>query len=311
VSPNAVEPAAPNPLGVNTWVWVSPLTDSRLATIAPRVKDMGFDVIELPIENPDDWDAGRAADVLDELGLGATTCAVMPSSRDLVIEDQDVVVATQAYLHACVRMAARVGASVVAGPIYAPVGRTWHLDPGDRRQTIGRLVEALKPAADDAAKHGVVLAVEPLNRYETSLINTVEQALEVIEAVGSPGCGLLVDTFRMNIEEKDVGAAIRSAGPHLAHIQVCGNDRGAPGNDHIDWPAVAEAVRDVGYVGPISIESFTAENQTIATAASIWRPLERSQDAIAVDGLAHLRRVFSEATRTTDSASARGDSGHT
>ncbi len=281
-------------IGANTWIWVSPLTDERLARLAPRIRDWGFDVVELPIEDPADWDPGRAADLLAGLGLGATTCAVMPPTRDLVVEDAAVVASTQAYLRDCVRIAQRVGATVVGGPIYAPVGRTWLLDDDERRSTIARLTEALRGPAEDAAKHGVTLAIEPLNRYETSLVNTVAQAREVVEAVGSPGCGIQVDTFHMNVEEKDIAAAIRLAGPHLAHVQVCGNDRGAPGNDHIDWPAIAGAIEATGYGGPICIESFTAENRTIATAASIWRPLERSQDAIATDGLAFLRRLFAD-----------------
>jgi len=290
-----------NPIGANTWIWVSPLTDERLAVLAPRIRDWGFDVIELPIEDPGDWDPGDAADLLTNLGLGATTCAVMPATRDLVAHDPAVVASTQGYLRECVRIAARVGARVVGGPIYAPVGRTWLLDPADRRATIKRLVEALKPVADYAAENDVTLGIEPLNRYETSLVNTVAQALEIVDEVDSPGCGVQIDTFHMNVEEKDVGAAIRAAGPRLVHVQVCGNDRGAPGNDHIDWVVVADALVDIGYAGPICIESFTAENRTIATAASIWRPLERSQDAIATDGIAFLRSLFAEATGTTRS----------
>jgi D-psicose/D-tagatose/L-ribulose 3-epimerase len=283
-----------NPIGANTWIWVSPLTDERLAAIAPRVRDWGFDVVELPIEDPSDWDPGRAADLLASLGLGATTCAVMPTTRDLVADDPAVVGSTLAYLRDCVRIAARVGARVVGGPIYAPVGRTWLMDASDRQATVRRLVERLRGAADDAAAHGVTLAIEPLNRYETSLVNTVEQALEVVEAVDSPGCGIQVDTFHMNIEEKDVPAAILLGGRRLAHVQVCGNDRGAPGNDHIAWAPIIRAIVDSGYDGPVCIESFTAENRTIATAASIWRPLERSQDAIATDGIAFLRTAFTE-----------------
>jgi D-psicose/D-tagatose/L-ribulose 3-epimerase len=283
-----------NPIGANTWIWVSPLTDERLAALAPRIRDWGFDVVELPIENPADWDPGRAADLLESLGLDTTTCAVMPPTRDLVSDDPAVVAATLAYLRDCVRIAARVGAGVVGGPIYAPVGQTWLMDADHRQATLRRLVERLRGAAEDAAAHQVTLAIEPLNRYETSLVNTVEQALEIVEAVDSPGCGIQVDTFHMNIEEKDVPAAIRAAGPRLAHVQVCGNDRGAPGNDHIDWPPAIRAIVDTGYDGPVCIESFTAENRTIATAASIWRPLERSQDAIATDGLAFLRKQFAE-----------------
>ncbi|MDQ6917857.1 MAG: TIM barrel protein, partial [Candidatus Dormibacteraeota bacterium] len=96
----------------------------------------------------------------------------------------------------------------------------------------------------------------------------------------------------MNIEERDPAAAIRACGPRLAHFHACANDRGAPGADHIDWKAIAGALGDVDYSGAVSIESFTIENQAIARAASIWRPLAASQDALASDGLAFLRRLF-------------------
>ena len=100
------------------------------------------------------------------------------------------------------------------------------------------------------------------------------------------------DLYHQNIEETDVPAAIRSPAGRVAHVQVCGNDRGTPGTDHLDWPAILTAVDATGYAGPLCIESFTAENATIATAASIWRPLAESQDAIAVDGLTFLRTVM-------------------
>ena len=167
---------------------------------------------------------------------------------------------------------------------------------------IAELVEALGPIADHAAGAGVRVALEPLNRFETSVINTVAQALEVIDAVDSPGLGLAYDTFHANIEEKDMAGALRLAGDRLAHVQVCGNDRGAPGNDHIDWTALRDALVDAGYDGPVCIESFTAENQIIATAASIWRSFEGSQDAIATRGLAHLLGLFPPTSETLDGA---------
>ena len=281
-----------NPLGANTWIWVSPLTDDRLATLAPRIAGWGFDVIELPIEQLGDWDPDRARRLLDDLGLGATTCAVMPPTRDLVVDDPAIVAETSAYLRGCIDVAATVGARIVGGPMYSSVGRTWHLDADERRATIARLVDNLAPLAEAAAERDVVLALEPLNRFETSLINTVDQALEVADAVDSPGLGIALDTFHMSIEEKDLSAAIRRAGSRLAHFQASGSDRGAPGNDHLDWRSIGESIVDVGYAGPICIESFTAENQTIARAAAIWRPLERSQDAIATDGIAFLRQLF-------------------
>jgi D-psicose/D-tagatose/L-ribulose 3-epimerase len=277
-----------NPLGANTWIWVSPLTDERLARLAPFVHDLGFDVIELQVESPGDWDPGRAADLLAEHGLGASLCAVMPPGRDL-LDDEAEVAETQEYLRHCVDVAERIGSPAVGGPLYSAVGRTWLLDADERRRTIERLAEALRPLADYAGEHAVSLALEPLNRYETSLINTAEQGLEVVEAVDSPALGLLLDTYHMNIEEKSPADAIRLAGARLVHLHACGSDRGSPGADHLDWGAIVTSLRDTSYSGAICIESFTSENKTIAVAASIWRPLAPTQDALARDGLAFLR----------------------
>lgn len=282
------------PFGANTWVWVSPLTDDRLAELAPRLAGWGFDVVEMPIEDVGDWAPGPSADLLAGLGLGATVCAVMPPGRELVATTPAVVSHTQAYLRACVDAAATVGSGVVAGPLYASVGRTWRMTPDERRAVTAELHEALAPVADYAGTRGVRLAVEPLNRYETSVCNTVAQGLDLIDGLPPESVGLALDTYHLNIEEQSPAAAVRAAGAagRLAHVQVCANDRGAPGADHVDWVALRDALADAGYGGPLCIESFTAENASIATAASIWRPLARSQDAIATDGLAFLRRLY-------------------
>jgi D-psicose/D-tagatose/L-ribulose 3-epimerase len=279
-------------LGANTWIWTSPLTDAWLAEFAPRIREWGFDVIELPIENLDDWDPEPTRELLHALGLGATTCLVMPPGHDLVSDDRQQVADTQRYLRSCLDIASAIGAGVVAGPAYAPVGRTWLMQPDERKQTIDRLVDALRPVVAHAEEVGVALGIEPLNRYETSLINTVAQALEVVQRLDSPSCGVALDTFHMNIEEKDSAAAIRAARGRIAHVQVCGNDRGAPGSDHTDWEGTLRALDDAEYTGPLCIESFSAGNKSLARAASIWRPLERSQDAIATDGLAFLRSLL-------------------
>lgn len=283
------------PIGANTWIWVSPLTDDDLAVLAPRIAGWGFDVVEMPVENPGDWHPARTADLLAGLGLGATVCAVMPRGRELVATTSDVVAATQDYLRACIDAAATVGSGVVAGPIYASVGRTWRFGPSERAAYAHELREALAPVADYGAARAVRVGIEPLNRYETSVVNTVEQGLEIIDGLPAEGVGLTLDTYHLNIEEQDPAAAVQlaaSAG-RLAHVQVCANDRGAPGADHMDWPALRAALVDPRYEGPLCIESFTAENASIATAASIWRPLARSQDAIATDGLTFLRRLWS------------------
>lgn len=281
------------PVGVSTWVWASPLDDATLAALAARVAGWGFDVLELPIEHPGDWDPAKAAAVLGDNGLRATTCLVTSTGRDLVAADAVTVRTTQDYLRHCVDVAAEVGARTVGGPAYASVGRTWRMTEGERVAVYDELRENLAPVVDHAAACGVTIAVEPLNRYETSVLNTVDQALDALGPLLGPGCGLLLDTYHLNIEERSVPGAVARAAGHVAAVQVCANDRGAPGADHLDWTATLDALDGAGYTGPLCIESFTAHNDAIATAASIWRPLARSQDDLARDGLAFLREMMS------------------
>jgi D-psicose/D-tagatose/L-ribulose 3-epimerase len=281
-----------NPIGASTWIWCSPLTDERLAELAPKVRELGFDVIELPVEQPGEWDPGRAAELLREHGLAASLACVMPPGRDLTLPGGGEVAETVEYLRHCVDVAHGIGSPVVAGPMYAPVGKLWRLTGGERRTVIERIGERLRPVAESAGEAGVRLAIEPLNRYETSLLNTVAQALELVELIDSPICGLLLDTYHLNIEEKDPAAAAEAAGARIAHVHACGTDRGAPGADSFEWPRFRAALERAGYEGALCIESFTSEQETIATAAAIWRPLASSPDALASEGLRFLRRAF-------------------
>jgi D-psicose/D-tagatose/L-ribulose 3-epimerase len=276
-------------IGVNAWIWASPCDDKTVAELAPQVARWGFDVLELPLEQLGDWDPAQTASMLGDLGLGATVCVAMAPGRELVAADAATVRSTQDYLRGVLDAAAGVGAPSIAGPAYTSVGRTWRLSDTEREAAYAQLRENLAPVVDHAAQVGVRIGVEPLNRYETSLLNTVDQTLEAVDGLPPDHIGIALDTYHLNIEERDPAAATRRAAGRIVNVQVCANDRGAPGADHVDWPAFLSALDAAGYAGPLVIESFTAENESIATAASIWRPLARTQDALATDGLAFLR----------------------
>ena len=279
-------------IGVNTWVWTSPLTDETLADLAPRIAGMGFGAVELPLENAGDWDAGRARDLLQELGLEPVVVGAMGPGRSLVDRAGNVP-ATQEYLRTCMTAARTVGASVVAGPFYAPTGVTWRMTPSERDEVVAQLRRNLRPLVEEAGNAGLTLGVEPLNRYETSVVNTVQQGLEALGPLLGPGLGLALDTYPLNIEEKRPDAAIRAAAGHIAHVQGCGSDRGTVGDDHTDWPATLDALDDARYEGILGLESFTGENATIAVAASVWRPLAPSQDELATRSLHYLNELQS------------------
>jgi D-psicose/D-tagatose/L-ribulose 3-epimerase len=282
------------PLGANPWIWVSPVTDGQLAALVPRLAGWGFDAVELPVENVGDWDPARTRDLLAAHGLAAAAVvAVTPPGRGLVAADAGTVTATRDYLRACVDAAVTVGAPVVGGPVYAAVGRTWRMSPDERAEHYRELREGLTPVAEYAGERGVDIGIEALNRYETSVVNTLAQALDAID--GLPGnVGLMLDSYHMNIEESDPYAALAAAAGRIHHVQVSGSDRGAPGSDHIDWRRWLAALAATGYRRAVCIESFTGDNEAIAVAASIWRPLAPSQDRLATDGLAHLRTVLAE-----------------
>jgi D-psicose/D-tagatose/L-ribulose 3-epimerase len=278
--------------GVNTWVWTSPLTDDELRTLAPKVKGMGFDMIEVPFEGLTDFDPSVAAAIIRDNGLGVSACAAMGSDRDLIHEDALIRDNGMAYIRACIDGLHTLGGTNLVGPIYSAVGRVWQQTADERAKDVDLLVTQLGKLARYAADKGVVLGIEPLNRFETSFINLADQAIEVIDRVDNPACQIMLDTFHMNIEEKSLGAAIRKTGKRLAHLHSCENDRGAPGSGNVTWNEVKAALADIGYAGPVVIESFTSKVKTIARAAAIWRSFEPSQDALAENGLKFLRGLL-------------------
>lgn len=279
------------PLGVNTWVWTSPLTDAQLPELLGKIAAMGFTAVELPLESAGDLTVPAVRAALDATGLQPYVVGAMAPGRDLVVADPGAVAATQDYLRRCVDLAEGIGAPAVCGPFYAATGRVWRMTPAERDAAYQEWREHLAPVVEHAAQAGVRIGIEPLNRYETSLVNTVEQALTGLAGLLGPACGVAVDTYHLGIEERSSADAVRRAGEHLVHVQVCGNDRGAPGGDQTDWPGILAALDEVGYAGALCIESFTADNAAIATAASIWRPLASTQDDLAADGLAFLRQL--------------------
>ncbi len=278
--------------GVNTWVWFAPVTLEELKSKVPELAEAGFDMVELPLEAIDGFDYAEAAALIRDHDLGVSTCVAMGPDRDLVHPDVEIRDNGMAYIRHAIEAAQTLGASNLVGPIYSAVGRTWQATPEERAHDTDLLVSQLSSLAAYAADHGVTLCIEPLNRFETSFINLASQAIEVIDRVDNPACQLMLDTFHMNIEEASMGEAIRAAGSRLRHVHTCENDRGAPGSGHIPWSDVAQALRDINYDGPVVIESFTAKVKSIARAAAIWRSLAPTQDAIAYDGLAFLKKLL-------------------
>lgn len=275
--------------GLSTFVLASPFSDAH-GDAFDRVAAMGYDLIEVCIEDPAIISAAWVAEQAERTGLEVSVCGAFGPGRDISSDDAEVRASAAAYLRGCVDFAVAVGSPHVAGPMYATTGVTRMLDEDQRAAQRGRAADGLREVADYAAERGIRLAIEPLNRFETDLVNTIRQGVELCELIGRPNVGLMIDTFHMNIEEKDFRGAVLAAGDRVFHVQVSENDRGTPGSGHLPWDTFFAALDEIDYTGPIVVESFLPTVKEIARAVSLWRPVAPSMDSLATEGLVFLRR---------------------
>lgn len=274
--------------GINTFLFTSPFT-TQSTRLFPKFKGWGFDTVEIGIEDPSHIDPQKVKRELDKAGLVCgSACACVGPGRDLrgTTREQE---ASLKYMMALMDQMAVLECPSMIGAVYSSVGRAEAVPPVEYRRQWRTVVKHLKTLCRCAGDKGIKVCMEPLNRFETDFINTCEQALNMVADVGSPALVLHLDTFHMNIEQKNQAAAIRKAGKLLGHFHACGCDRGTPGGDHIDWKGIAAALKEIGYDKDIVIESFTSDVKIIARAAAIWRKIEPTRDEIAVKGLKFLR----------------------
>ncbi len=280
--------------GINTFLFTSPFTNQGTRLFG-QFKKWGFESIEIPVEDPSHIDPAHVKRELVRHGLVCgSACACMGPDRDLRGTPKQQKTGLD-YMMKVIDQMVVLDCPSLIGPVYSAVGRADAVPPDEYKKQWKTVVKNLKTLCNYAEKCGRQICLEPLNRFETDFINTCDQALNMVKAVGSPALKVHLDTFHMNIEEKNQAAAIRKAGRLLAHFHACGSDRGTPGNDHIDWKPIAKALKDVGYKGDVVIESFTTDVKVIARAAAIWRRMEPTRNEIAVKGLKFLRKTIGPA----------------
>src|SRR5258706_9404230 len=273
--------------GVTTFIWTASFDRSHLHLL-PVIKEHGFDGIEVSLFRPLDFAAADIRRGLEENSLECTVCSVLTGGLSVISEDAAVRRDTLSHMKDCVKATVDVGAGLIAGPLYSPVGYL----PG-RRRTADEwkwAVECYQSLGGLLERHTVTIAIEPLNRFETYFLNTAADAVKLCDEINHPRVGILFDTFHANIEEKDIAAGYRTVARHLKHVHTCENDRGIPGSGHIEWGAVFQAVHDLGYDGWLTIEGFGFAIPGLSAAAAIWRDIERTPEAIAFDGLPFLKR---------------------
>jgi sugar phosphate isomerase/epimerase len=233
-----------------------------------KVAGWGYDAVELAVRDPQLVDAGELESVVSEhkLLVSAIGTGQAWGEEGLSFTSDDPAVRKAAIdrIKSHVPLAARLDALIIIGLIrgISPAGQA-------HQQSLAYLVAALQEVATAASAAGVRLALEPLNRYETDLIHTVSDGLDLIERVGADSFGLLLDTFHMNIEEPSIEASIRACGDRIFHFHVADSNRWYPGAGHLDFGSILETLAATGYRGHVSGEFMPQPDADTAAARGI------------------------------------------
>ena len=280
-------------LGFNMLLWSTHVTEEHFPLFA-GIKRAGFDGVELPIfeGTPEHFrTVGRA---IRDNGLRATAVTVIPDAeRNCVSADPAVRSAGLDHLKWAIDCLAAAGGETLCGPFYQPLG-VFTGDPPTKGER-ANVVSVHKGAAAHAARRNVKLSVEPLNRFECYVLNTVADSADVVRQVNEPNYGLLYDTFHANIEEKDPVGVIAPNIAQINHVHFSENDRGTPGKGHVPWAATMKALKLSGYDGWCVIEAFGRALPDLAAATRVWRDFFPNRDEVYQFGGKFLREEWAKA----------------
>lgn len=279
--------------GINLLLWTDEPTREAWLPLYERLARLGYDGLELPIfgGEPERFRALGAR--LADLGLARTATAVCPPEADPIHPDVAVRRAALAHLQRAIDCAEAAGAELLGGPLYAAIGKFSGRPPSDAEWEAS--VDVMQSAADHAARAGISLVFEFLNRFEIYLLNDAAQTARYARCVNRANVGVHYDTFHAHIEEKDAARAIETAGAAIRHVHVSENDRSTPGRGQVRWTETFSALKRVGYDGWLTIEAFGASLPALAAATKIWRRLFVDEEVLAKEGLAFVREAWANA----------------
>lgn len=277
--------------GVSTWLWESPFS-TKSSHLFSKIKKLGYDLVEIPIEDPNLIDPKELKKALLDNGLKVSICGAFGPTKDLTHTDPIVHQQCFDYLEHCFELCNILDVGFLAGPIYAAVGKARLVSPEQRKIEWDLAVTNLHKVCTMAEGHELCIALEPLNRFESDMVNTAVDVMRLVTDINHGAARVLLDGFHMTIEEKNIRQAINTVGDKLIHVQVSENHRGVPGTGITPWNDFKLGLDDINYSGGLVIESFTPEIKELAAAVCIWKTMAESQDEFARQGLEFLKRTF-------------------
>ena len=279
-------------LGVSAFAWTAKFGRSHLRLV-PLIKEMGFSGFEIAMFDPADLAVDDIRRAFETSDLECTVCAILPPGINPISPDAAVRKTSVQHLIRCIETASELGAKLLGGPLYAPIG--YLPDHRPTKDEWSWAVDAFRSVCDVLDSCDVTISIEPVNRSETFFVRTAREASSLCEAIGHPRFGVTIDTFHANIEERDIPEALTSIGPHLKHIHASENDRGLLGKGHVDFPGIVAALKEIGYNGYLMIEGFGYSPQEIDAPGALWADTSVSPEEIASTGARFLNQVLNGA----------------
>lgn len=279
-------------IGMCMFLWTAHVTADH-EPLLRDIKATGFDGVEIPIFEGDTDHFARLGDLLDRIGLARTAVSAMGDPAMNLIGDAAARAAGVGYMRHVIDCAQALGAKTLSGPLHSTLGH--FSGSGPTAAELAHSVASQRAIGDHAAKRGITIGLEALNRFECYLVNTMADLCKHLDEIAHPNIKAMYDTFHCNIEEPDPIAAFSDNLRHIVHVHISENDRGVPGRGNIPWAETFGAIRKSGYDGWLTIESFGRGLPALAAATKVWRDFAESPEAVYRDGLTHIRQGWASA----------------
>jgi len=279
-------------IGMNLLLWTAHVTEKDYPLLG-RLKEAGFDGVEIPVFEGDEGHFKKIGKELDRLGLRRTSVTVASPEHNPISAETSTRKKALERLKWVIEMTAAAGGEVVCGPYHSPLGVFTGVAPTEDEKK--RAVEVLRSGAEHAARYKIKIAIESLNRFETYFLTTSQDAAELVKRVERPNFGMLYDSFHANIEEKDPCAMIECCAKYINHVHISENDRGTPGSGHVNWRDTFSMLRKINYDNWMVIEAFGRALPELAAATRVWRDFFPSDKDVYEKGIAFIKKMWKEA----------------
>jgi D-psicose/D-tagatose/L-ribulose 3-epimerase len=273
--------------GLNLLLWTDRMHDG-MVPIVEKIKALGYHGIEMPIFELDESLHRQWGKRLDELGLERTAVTVRNAGDNPISPSASVRAAAVDAMKKTLDCCHAAGVKILCGPTHSAIGEFTGTGPTEDEFKWG--VDTMRQVAAHAAQAGVTIATEYLNRFENYFLTSVEQTVKFVQAVDHPHVRMMYDTFHANIEEKNLTAAIHAAAPWTVLVHISENDRSIPGTGHVHWDESFDALKAAGYDGWMVVEAFGLALPGSVAATKIWRKMFPSEDQLATDSLAFMKK---------------------